>query len=111
MIQVLSGGKENMRYRVLLLCIIGWMALASGQWLKAQSISYGKLTGMISDPEGQALPGVMVEVSSPALISGTRTTTSSVTGSYVFLNLPVGTYTLSASMQGFSTVLRSDIKI
>ena len=38
--------------------------------LRAQSILDGKLTGTISEASGEPLPGVSVEVTSPALISG-----------------------------------------
>jgi hypothetical protein len=79
--------------------------------LQAQSIEYGKITGTIVDEEGNAVPGVQVDVTSEALISGKRTTSSSANGIYVFLNLPVGTYQAAATLSGFKTVVRDNIEL
>ena len=38
------------------------------------------------------MPGVLVEVTSPALIEKVRSTTTDTTGQYRITNLPVGTY-------------------
>ena len=79
--------------------------------LRAQSISGGKLTGTITDDKGEPLPGVAVEVTSPALISGKRATTTTARGTYVFLDLPVGRYTLTASIPSFKTAVQENIVI
>ena len=79
--------------------------------LNAQSIQTGKLTGMITDEGGEAIPGVQVEITSEALISGKRLTTTSESGSYVFLNLPVGTYRVTASAPSFSRMVREDVNL
>ncbi len=79
--------------------------------VSAQSIQYGKLTGSITAETGEALPGVSVEISSPALVSGTRSTTTTITGSYVFLNLPVGVYKITATLEGFKTAIHEGIVI
>ena len=79
--------------------------------LRAQSISGGKLTGTITDDKGEPLPGVAVEVASPALISGKRATTTTARGTYVFLDLPVGRYTLTASIPSFKTAVQENIVI
>ena len=49
--------------------------------------------------------------SSPALLPNTRNTTTAQSGTYLFLNLPVGRYSVSASLSGFKTVLRENIEI
>jgi len=77
----------------------------------AQSIQQGKITGTVVSEDRLALPGATIEISSPALMSGTRSTTSSSKGSYVFLNVPPGKYKLSASSSGFKTVSRDDIDV
>ena len=77
----------------------------------AQSIQEGKLTGTVFSEDRLALPGATVEISSPALITATRSTTSSAKGSYVFLNLRPGRYKLTASMGGFKTVSHDNIDI
>jgi hypothetical protein len=77
----------------------------------AQSIQQGKITGTVVSEDRLALPGATIEISSPALMTGTRSTTSSSKGSYVFLNVPPGKYKLSASSSGFKTVSRDDIDV
>lgn len=79
--------------------------------LRAQSILDGKLTGTISEASGEPLPGVSVEITSPALISGKRVTVTSGKGTYVFLNLPVGVYKITASLAGFKTTVQEKVGI
>jgi outer membrane receptor protein involved in Fe transport len=85
--------------------------LAGYNILQAQSIEHGKITGQITDNTGQPIPGATVEITSNALISGNRVTTSSENGTYVFLSLPLGTYKVTASLTGFKTEIRDMIPI
>jgi outer membrane receptor protein involved in Fe transport len=86
-------------------------AFAGVMTVQAQSISGGKLTGTIMDDKGETLPGVAVEVTSPALISGKRAAITTARGNYVFLNLPVGRYRLAATMPNFKTAVQENIVI
>ncbi len=79
--------------------------------VQAQAIHEGKLTGTVAGEDQMVMPGATVEISSPAMMGGTRTTVTSATGTYVFLNLPVGRYRVSASLTGFKTIVREDIEI
>jgi hypothetical protein len=79
--------------------------------VRAQSILNGKLSGTITDDKGESLPGVTVEVTSPALISGKRSTATSARGTYFFLNLPVGFYKITASIPSFKTTAQENIDI
>ena len=63
----------------------------------AQAILEGKMTGTVTSEDGALLPGATVEISSPALLGAGRTTTTSARGTYVFLNLPVGTYRVNVT--------------
>ncbi len=47
----------------------------------------------------------------PALLGGPRATTTAANGTYLFLNLPVGRYTVTASLTGFKTIVRENIEI
>jgi hypothetical protein len=68
----------------------------------------GSLRGYIKDEQGGALPGVTVTASSPALIQpGTGITDAQ--GYYRLINLPPGTYTVSAELTGFATYRREEI--
>jgi outer membrane receptor protein involved in Fe transport len=71
----------------------------------------GGIEGVARDASGAVLPGVMVEVSSPALIERTRETVTESTGNYRFLRLPVGTYTVKFALAGFAPVERRDVVI
>ena len=50
----------------------------TGKEVIAQAIHEGKLTGHVSGENGSTLPGTTVEVSSPQLLGGKRSTTTSV---------------------------------
>jgi hypothetical protein len=78
---------------------------------RAQAIHQGKLTGTVAGEDRAVIPGVTVEISSPALIGGTRSTTTTGNGSYVFHNLPVGRYKVTASLAGFKTSVRENIDV
>ena len=51
----------------------------------------GTIAGQARDASGAALPGVTVEVRSPALIEKVRSTTTDGNGRYQITALPVGT--------------------
>ena len=76
----------------------------------AQRIT-GKIIGEVTDEEGAALPGVIVEISSPSLMGGVHSQIASEDGRYRFLNLPPGTYKLVFSLNGFQTVESQNIKV
>jgi len=76
----------------------------------AQRIS-GKLIGAVTDEEGAALPGVTVEISSPALMGGVHSQVTSDKGAFRFINLPPGTYKLICKLEGFQTVEKKEIKL
>ena len=50
------------------------------------------------------MAGVTVEAASPALIEGSRTMTTNGEGRYSIIDVRPGTYTITFTMQGFSTV-------
>jgi hypothetical protein len=56
---------------------------------------------LVTDPGGAAVPGVTVEVSSPALIEQKRTAATNDAGRYSFVDLVPGTYTVSFEKPGF----------
>ena len=83
--------------------------LWSGGLLYAQSIQYARITGRVVDSAGEAIPGVQVEITSDALISGKRMATTSESGIYQFTGLPIGTYRIVASLTGFKTAVQENI--
>ena len=68
----------------------------------------GGLRGTIQDSQGGALPGVTVTARSPEVISPS-VAVSDATGLYRLVNLPPGTYTLTAELSGFAAFRREGI--
>src|SRR5437867_11201672 len=90
------------RASVLLACI----ALIPSA-LFAQAV----IAGTVKDSAGAVLPGVTVEAASPALIEKVRTVVSDGTGQYRVEDLRPGTYTVTFTLQGFSTFKRQGIEL
>jgi hypothetical protein len=63
----------------------------------------GQISGVAKDASGAVLPGVTIQVTSPALTEGVRTTTTNNSGRFVFVNVPSGQISLLATLPGFST--------
>ncbi len=71
----------------------------------------GTVAGTVKDASGGVLPGVTVEAASPALIEKVRTAVTDGAGQYQIVNLPPGTYTITFSLTGFSTVKREGLEV
>jgi Ca-activated chloride channel family protein len=71
----------------------------------------GQIAGTVRDTAGNVLPGVTVQVTSPALIEKSRLTTTDAKGRYAITQLPVGTYEVIFSLQGFTTEKRPAIQV
>ena len=69
------------------------------------------IAGVVKDASGGVLPGVGVEVASPALIEKARTTTTDESGRYRIVDLRAGTYAVTFSLTGFNTVRREGIEL
>jgi hypothetical protein len=101
---VSRGGERAMR-RIQL---TAWMAVAllalSAGSVLAQGPTHGTITGRVTS-EGEALPGVLVVATSPALM-GERTAFTTVNGDYLLPNLPPGDYIVSYQLEGFQAASR-----
>ena len=71
----------------------------------------GAIAGVVRDTSGGVLPGVTVEASSPALIEGVRTGITDGSGNYRVIQLLPGTYSVTFTLPGFSTVVREGIEL
>ena len=71
----------------------------------------GAITGVAKDASGGVLPGVTVEAASPALIEKVRSVVTDDTGQYRIVDLRPGTYSVTFTLPGFSTVKREGIEI
>ena len=75
----------------------------------AQAQTPSSIAGMVADATGGVLPGVTVEASSPALIERVRTAVTDGQGLFRIIDLRPGTYTVTFTLPGFSTVIREGI--
>ena len=71
--------------------------------------SNSNIGGIVRDTSGAVLPGVTVEAASPALIEKVRTVATDSAGRYQVINLVPGTYSVTFTLPGFSTVKRDGI--
>jgi hypothetical protein len=71
----------------------------------------GSITGVVTDSSAAVLPGVTVEVSSPALIEKVRSAVTDGTGQYQIVNLPPGGYTVTFMLAGFNALKREGIEL
>src|SRR5215210_937429 len=69
------------------------------------------ITGTAKDASGAVLPGVTVEAASPALIERVRSVVTDDTGQYRIVDLRPGTYVVTFTLPGFSTVRREGIEL
>jgi hypothetical protein len=83
------------------------VSLASAATALAQG-GDGSLRGTVKDDQGGALPGVTVTATSPALLSNSLAI-SDAAGNYRLINLPPGTYALTAELAGFSVFRREAV--
>lgn len=70
----------------------------------------GRIEGRVTGENGDALPGVTVQVSSPAL-QGDRIAVTDAGGNFRFVGLPVGVYNLRASLESFGIVEQQNINV
>src|SRR5438309_8070722 len=85
---------------------IGLLLVAAAA--SAQQGSSG-IAGVVRDASGAVLPGVTVEAASPALIERVRTVVTDGEGRYSIVDLRLGTYTVTFTLTGFSTLRREGI--
>jgi len=98
-------GKEMYRF-VLVLSVAILIATAA-----MAQVTTGRLIGTITDQNAVPLPGVTVTVNSESLLGGQRSAVSDAAGEFSILGLPVGIYTVNASLPGFVTQERNEVKV
>ena len=92
---------SGMKACVALTCLLLAPGVATAQ----------QIGGTVSDSTGGVLPGVTVEVRSPALIEQVRTAITDGSGQYLVVALEIGTYSVTYTLPGFSTLVRDQIEM
>ena len=79
--------------------------------LPSTAFAQASIAGVVRDASMSVLPGVTVEVASPALIEKVRTGVTDGAGQYRIENLRPGVYSVTFSLTGFSTLKRDGIEL
>src|SRR4026209_597114 len=95
------------RLRIPLVLTVALACLALPSIARAQSA----FTGEVKDTSGAVLPGVTVEVTSPALIEKVRSAVTDDAGRYNIIQLRSAVYTVTFTLPGFSTVRRENVEL
>jgi hypothetical protein len=77
----------------------------------APAVRAQNIAGTVKDDSGAVMPGVIVEAASPALIEKVRSVVTDSAGQYKIVDLRTGTYSVTFSLPGFSTVKREGIEL
>ena len=95
-----------MRVHLRVLAVVAGTLLLPG-------LAYAQATiaGVVRDASAAVLPGVTVEATSDVLIEKSRAAVSDSTGQFRITDLPPGTYALTFSLQGFTTVKREGLVV
>ena len=88
-------------------------SLVLGVLVLVPSLAFAQatITGVVKDASGGVLPGVTVEASSPTLIERVRSATTDGAGQFRIVDLRNGSYTVTFSLPGFTTVKREGIEL
>jgi len=89
---------------VLALAVLGLAASGMAQ------TATGQITGTVKDASGAVVPGATVTVTSE-LTGSKREVTTGRDGNYVIPLLPVSTYSVTASLQGFKAAKRTGVRL
>jgi Carboxypeptidase regulatory-like domain len=90
-----------------LLCVCLGLLAAPVAWAQQSS----GIAGVVRDTSGAVLPGVTVEASSPSLIEKVRTVVTDDQGRFNIVDLVPGTYSVTFTLQGFSSIKHEDIRL
>jgi len=94
-------------YVWLALVVIGYVVSSSS--MRAQT-SYGSIVGTVTDSVGAVMAGAQVQLTN----KGTNAEQTAVTGAggtYTFINLNPGTYTITATNLGFKSSTNSQVEV
>jgi Carboxypeptidase regulatory-like domain/TonB dependent receptor len=91
-------------YAALCVLLIGVSAPALAQ------VTTGTIVGTVTDESGAVLPGVTATLQG-ANVAGQPTTVTGTDGAYRFPSIPPGEYSITLTLQGFSTVRRERIPV
>ena len=87
------------------------LVIASFVIVPASAYAQASITGVVKDASGAVLPGVTVEAASPVLIEKVRSAVTDGSGQYRIIDLRPGTYTVTFTLTGFSSIRREGLEL
>jgi hypothetical protein len=87
------------------------LALVSPMLFAASAHAQASIAGTVRDSSGAVVAGVTVEAASPALIEKVRSVVTDETGQYVIVDLRPGTFSVTFTRHGFTTLKREGIEL
>src|SRR6266850_5191393 len=105
----MTSAIESRRHRILhtlvpSLCMLAFSGLAYGQ-------QEASIIGQVKDESGAILPGVTISATSPALQVPQVSDVTNQQGEYRLTPLPIGTYAVVYTIQGFQTIRREEVRL
>ena len=79
--------------------------------MPASALAQSAIAGVVRDTSGAVLPGVTVEAASAVLIEKSRAATTDGDGRFQIIDLRPGLYTVTFSLEGFSSFKRDGIDL
>jgi hypothetical protein len=83
------------------------LAFAVGAWAQATT---GRIGGTVKDASGAVMPGVTMTVAE-VRTGFAREGVTDADGSYTFVSLPLGSYTVTAALEGFKTASKTGYEL
>ena len=99
----------DMRCGIVAAAVLASIALF-GNVVSAQEAK-PSIAGIVRDSSGGVMPGVTVEIASPALIEKTRSTVTDGSGQFRIIDLQAGTYSVTFQLSGFTTLKREGVEV
>ncbi|MGH9604686.1 MAG: carboxypeptidase regulatory-like domain-containing protein [Terracidiphilus sp.] len=97
--------------RILLVAIaLVTASILSSSWAMAQEGTQGKVVVTVEDSAGALVPGAALQLVEHQT-NDTYTARTNSSGGYTFVNLPIGTYTLTISVSGYATRIYSAVVV
>jgi len=97
---------SRIRWSLILLLVVLFSGVAAAQDI----MQTGTVSGTVVDKEGNALPGVAVALTGSALLRPMASTTTG-TGTFRFVLVPVGRYDVIFTLAGFQTLTEKGITV
>ena len=98
---------KHSSFRMTARCLAGLFVLV---WAALAQTDTATITGIVTDSSGATVPGASIQAVNQVngLEYGTQ---SNETGNYVLTALPIGTYDLTATTEGFQTLFRPNVAL